>query len=198
MGDCTTRGEMRGKTPTHGRGEWQFCPPGEWLEEHHPHGGEHGNQYEVAKVPNGNLARMPATPKESTRALATTFNTNRTYINVPARSRGHGQLIKDGQDAGEIRKESQSFGTASDTFMASEKTPRTLSEIGLTARAPTLATTGGSEKEGSLEPTKRIYRGITGFIRLQPRYHPARIFTRPRRPPHPPWIMLITLLLFII
>ena len=45
-----------------------------------------------------------------------------------------GQLIKDGQDAGEIRKESQSFGTASDTFMASEKTPRTLSEIGLTAK----------------------------------------------------------------
>jgi len=69
-GGLTTRGEMRGKTPTHGRGEWQFCPPGEWLEENHPHGAKEfqGNQYEGGELPNGKLTRMPATPKESTRA----------------------------------------------------------------------------------------------------------------------------------
>ena len=77
---------------------------------------------------------MPATPKESTRALATTFNTNRTYINVPARSRGHDQLIKDGQDAGEIAKQ-DTGGANIKNGMPERYTVKTLSEIGLTARA---------------------------------------------------------------
>lgn len=67
-GGLTTRGEMRGKTPTHGRGEWQFCPPGEWLKENHGNGGDRGNQYTGGRLTNGKPAKMPATPKESTRA----------------------------------------------------------------------------------------------------------------------------------
>jgi hypothetical protein len=56
------------KTPSQGSGEWQFCPPGEWLEANHPHGATIEKPRNTSfKLPNGKL-KMPATPKESARA----------------------------------------------------------------------------------------------------------------------------------
>ena len=78
----------------------------EWLKENHPHGARkfQGNQYEGGEVPNENLTRMPATPKESTRAptLATpsvlsiidiTDNTFDPGHRIPAQDQRFYQLL---------------------------------------------------------------------------------------------------------